>query len=327
MPPWTRPKGWWWSSLSDSLARTRVPVSSWMRNWAESRMYWTAAPDGRGSIRVGASSVTHPAYERGEHLVGRLEMRAVPAGNDEPLDRSADERLHAVELVERAVRVVGALHQQHGAGDALRVGLQAPVAEGGIEPDVAPAVEGGRGIVVVTGHPLAQLPAVEGLTRLADGRDRDVLDHHVRGEQRDARHRVLAGMDERDRTAVTVTDEDGPRGVEPREHLGQDLEGLLVEERRGPGARRRLGAPVAVAGEGEHPPARRRLQGLRELAPQADRSEPLVQEHERALAPVARQFDRLQPAPGDGQRPVDDRAGHAVTTSPGHGVSYSRATG
>src|SRR4051794_6828364 len=136
MPPWTRPKGWWWSSLSANRARTRVPVSSWMRNRVESRMYSTAAPEGRGSISVGTSSLTHPAYERGEHHVGPPEMRAVPAAHDEPLDRSADARLDAVELLERAVRVAGPLHQQHGAGDALRVGLQAPGAEGRIEPDV-----------------------------------------------------------------------------------------------------------------------------------------------------------------------------------------------
>src|SRR4051794_11164952 len=120
-------------------------------------MYSTAAPDGRGSISAGVSSVTRPADERGDDLVARLEVRAVAARDDEPLHGAAHLRLDPVELGERAVGAVRALDQQHRAGDALGFVLQAPVAEGGIEPDVAPAVERGVGIVVVAGHPLPQL--------------------------------------------------------------------------------------------------------------------------------------------------------------------------
>src|SRR4051794_22964851 len=112
-------------------------------------MYSTAAPDGSGSISVGVSSVTRPAYERGDDLAGCLEMRAVAARDDEPLHGPAHLRLDAVELVERAVRIVRALDQERRGADPPGLVLQAPVAKGGIEPDVAPAVERGVGIVVV----------------------------------------------------------------------------------------------------------------------------------------------------------------------------------
>ena len=46
------------------------------------------------------------------------------------------------------------------------------------------------------------------------------------------------------------------------------------------GAARRVRAAVAEAREGDHAPAGRLAQGLREVAPQPDRAEPLVQEHE-----------------------------------------------
>src|SRR3954452_19867583 len=171
-------------------------------------MYSTAAPDGRGSISVGVSSVTRPAYERGDPLAARLEMWAVAAMDDEPLDGAARLRLDPVELGERAVGIVRALDQEHRAADALGFVLQAPVAEGRIEPDVAPAVERGVGIVVVARHPLAQLAAVVGVARLPDGGHRDVLDHHVRREECDPSHGVVGGVDERDRAAVAVADEE-----------------------------------------------------------------------------------------------------------------------
>src|SRR3954470_23332980 len=99
-------------------------------------MYSTAAPEGRGSIGAEVSSVTRPAYECGDDLAAHLEMGTVAAGHDEPLHRPAHLRLDPVELVERAVGIVRALDQEHRTADALGFVLQAPVAEGGIEPDV-----------------------------------------------------------------------------------------------------------------------------------------------------------------------------------------------
>src|SRR3954447_1982798 len=170
-------------------------------------MYSRAAPDGRGSISAGVSSVPRPAYERVDDRGGRLEMRAVATRQHEPLDGPADLRLDPVELVERAVGIVRALDQEHRAGDPLGVGLEAPVAEARIEPDVAPPVERRVRIVVMAGHPLPELPPRIRPARLADGSHRDVLDDHVRREQRDAGDRMMSGVDERDRAAVAVADE------------------------------------------------------------------------------------------------------------------------
>src|SRR3954447_11334293 len=136
-------------------------------------MYSRAAPEGRGSISVGVSSVTRPAYERVDDRGGRLEMRAVATRQHEPLDGPADLRLDPVELVERPVGIVRALDQEHRAGDPLGVGLEAPAAEAGIEPDVAPPVERRVRIVVMAGHPLAPGPAGPGRARPAGGSQPD----------------------------------------------------------------------------------------------------------------------------------------------------------
>src|SRR3954451_9392267 len=119
-------------------------------------MYSTAAPEGRGSISAGMSSAPRKADARVDERGGRLEMRAVATRHHEPLDGPADLRLDPVELVERAVRIVRALDQEHRAGDSLGFGPETPVAEARIEPDVAPAVERRVRIVVMAGHPLAK---------------------------------------------------------------------------------------------------------------------------------------------------------------------------
>src|SRR3954452_10253342 len=227
-------------------------------------MYSRAAPDGRGSISAGVSSVTRPAYERVDDRGGRLEMRAVATRQHEPLDGPADLRLDPVELVERAVGLDRALDPEHGAGDPLGVKLEAPVAEAGIEPDVAPPVERRVRIVVMAGHPLAKGPAVIGLARPADGSHRDLLDDRGGRERRDAGQPMASGVDEGDRAAVAVADEERPGSIELREHRGQDLERLLVEERRGARERRGVGASVTEARERDHTAAGRSVERPRE---------------------------------------------------------------
>src|SRR5439155_1063838 len=103
--------------------------------------------------KIGSATTSTSATVTGRRKsAGLLEVRAVAAGHDEALDGPAHARLDALELVERPVRVVGALDEQRRRIDALGVGLEAPAAERGIEPDVAPAPEGGVGVVVVAGH-------------------------------------------------------------------------------------------------------------------------------------------------------------------------------
>ena len=139
---------------------------------------------------------------------------------------------------------------------------------------------------------------------------------------RDAGDVVVGGVDQRDRGAVAVADEDRLGRVELREHLRQHVERLGVEERDGARLGRRLRAAVAEAREGEHAPARRLLQRLGEPAPQADRPEPLVQQDERAPIGVAGELEGLEAAVGDAD------AAHAagVMTAASSGSVYSRAT-
>ena len=250
---------------------------------------------GRHPVRAHASQSLIAASTS----LGRLEVRAVAAGQLEPRHGPAHARLDAVELLERAVGVVHALDEERRAGHALGVGLEAPVAERRVQPDVAPAPERGVDVVVVAGHPLAQAALGVALASDPDLRDRDLLDEHVRREQRDAGHRVLPGVDERDRGAVAVADQDRLGRVELGEHLGQHLERLLVEERRRPGAGRGLRAPVPEARERDHAPTGRLVQPRGEVAPEADRAEPFVQQDERSPPVVARPLGRLQPAPRD----------------------------
>src|SRR5581483_11733351 len=96
-----------------------------------------------------ATSLGDQVRDRREHLVRMLEMRRVPAGDVQSSDRAAQAALDRVELGHRPVGVVLALDEQrrraHRAGGVLDV----PRAELGVEPDVAPAVEGGVDVAVM----------------------------------------------------------------------------------------------------------------------------------------------------------------------------------
>src|SRR3954454_23479370 len=94
----------------------------------------------------------------------------------------------------------------------------------------------------------------------------------------------------------------GPGASSCAKDRGQDLERLLVEERRGAGERRRLGASVTEARERDHTAAGRSVERPREAAPERDGPEPFVQQHERAPVRVAPQLGGFEPAPGDGER-------------------------
>src|SRR3954453_15264585 len=144
MPPCTTPNGWWWDSLSDMLARTRSPLSSWILKSDERGISSIIAPEGMSSTMGSVTSLTLRQF-CGEALDGRhdrlgpLEVRAVAARHDEALRRARHAGLDAVELVERSVRVVGALDEQQRGVHALGLGLERPRPEGGVQPHVAPA--------------------------------------------------------------------------------------------------------------------------------------------------------------------------------------------
>jgi len=59
---------------------------------------------------------------------------------------------------------------------------------------------------------------------------------------------------------------------------------------------------VTEARERDDAPARRGVERAWEAAPEGDRPEPFVQQHERAAVRVALQLGGFEPAPGDGER-------------------------
>ena len=103
----------------------------------------------------------------------------------------------------------------------------------------------------------------------------------------------MRGVDEGDRAAVAVPDQDRLRRVQPVEHGGEDVERLLVEEGRGPRGGGRLRPAVAEPRERDEAPAGRLGERVREAAPEADRAEPLVQEDEGPQVRVTLQIEHL----------------------------------
>jgi hypothetical protein len=160
-------------------------------------------------------------------------------------------------------------------------------------------VEGRVGVVVVAGHAVAQLALLELAQRVADRRDHRLLQEDMRRHEDEPADRVAGGVDERDRSSVAVADEQGLGRVELREHRGQDIVGLLVEEGRRARRARRVRPAVAEAREGDHAPPGGLVQRSREVAPQADRAEPLVQEHHGAPRAVAPEVGDLDVEPVD----------------------------
>ena len=87
----------------------------------------------------------------------------------------------------------------------------------GIEPHVVPAEERGVGVPVVARQPLAQVAGVVRLAGCADLREADLLDEHVRRDRDDSGNCVMGGVDQRDRRAVAVADQDWLVEVQARE--------------------------------------------------------------------------------------------------------------
>src|SRR5664279_1651528 len=184
---------------------------------------------------------------------GLVAMRRVSAIGDLKQAGFRQSPGNGADLRHRPVLVVRALHGEHRARDRLDLALDVPVTEFGREPGVVPASEGRVGVGVVAGQAGAQVALLEGVTRLVDAGDRDVLDEEVRRDGDDAGYRVARRVQQRDRAAVAVPEEprrgDADRGEEGR----QDLVGLAVHEVGGPALVAWLGrrAAIAVAREDE----------------------------------------------------------------------------
>src|SRR4051794_17546965 len=95
---------------------------------------------------------------------------------------------------------------------------------------------------------------------------------------------MLGGMDQGDRRAVAVPDEDRALDGELTQDLREDLAGLLVHEARRARAGRRVGVPVAEAGERHDAAAGAMREIGGERPPEAHGTQALVEEDERRLA-------------------------------------------
>src|SRR2546421_3671105 len=92
-------------------------------------------------------------------------MRRMAARHHEAPDRAA--HLDAIKLVQRAVRVLGALDEQRGRRDALGLLLEAPRAESRIQPDAAPTPDGGVGVVVMSRPMRSRSPSASNALRVS----------------------------------------------------------------------------------------------------------------------------------------------------------------
>ena len=194
----------------------------------------------------------------------------------------------------------------------------------GIEPDVAPVVERDVRIVVVTRQSLAQVRRLEAFAGLANRLERHVLDDDVRRHEDETAYRARCRVDQPDRRAVTVSDENGLVRVEQAEDLRKDDERLLVEERRRTRCGRWIRPPMPEPREDDDTARGRALQRFRESPPGADRPEPLVQENEWALVRGPGKLGSLEASAVDLEVERDPRA---HVTSPRSALRRRRDSG
>src|SRR5260221_3400436 len=226
----------------------------------------------------------------------------------QPLEASGHAAHDGVDLGQRAVFVIGALDRQHRAAHAGQNALDVPGAKVRMKPDVVPAAEGAVDIGVIAREAPPQVGRVISRPRRRDAGGGRVLDEDVRRLEDDGVHRPTpaAGMDERDRRAVAVADQDRILEAKRRPQLRQRLERLGVHVVDAVGRAERIGAAIAVA-RIDHGRASRRLRQLRrEVAPQRHRAQPLMQKEQRRRAAAAVDALVFQAMPAGGEE------GHAI---------------
>jgi hypothetical protein len=272
-------------------------------------------------IVLGAAIVSRAVVQPGdearhglEHGRGLVAMRCMAAAVEaEQLDRAADLLRDGVDLRHGAVLVVEALDREHRAGDARQVLLDVPRAEFRVQPDVVPAAERRLGVGVMARQALAQVGGLERGLRAGNARHAQVLDEDMRGHDHEASHAVPgAGVDQRDRAAVAVPDQDRLAHLERVEHARQRLERLVVHVAHRARRAQDVGVAVAQARVDDHRAARR-LRGLaRKVAPHRDGAETFVQEHQRGrVAARAGESLDFQLVASDGDGGEDGRLGQA----------------
>ena len=238
---------------------------------------------GLPGVRHSGGDAVDEAGDGSEHRLGLIPVRRVAAVLEFQQFDVGDLRADATHLLHRSVLVVRALDRQHRARDLRQSFLDVPAAELRREPDPVPAQERRVGVGMMARESGAQVSRFVRRFRSGDARDRDVLDHHVRRQRDDGGHGSGrgAGVDQCDRAAVAVPDQDRSGDRKPVEEIRQRDERLVVHVANGPGLRERIRISVAVARIDD----RIAMRGLRnpvgKVLPPRDRPQSLVQEDER----------------------------------------------
>ena len=128
---------------------------------------------------------------------------------------------------------------------------------------------------------LRQIAALERLLRRDDALDADVLDEHVRRHRHQSPQRVTrTGIDQRNRRAVAVADQDRALYAELEQELGQTLQCLALHEVDTVRPLQHLRLAMAIARVDDRGQTGRVAYALGKIAPLADRAQTLVQEHQ-----------------------------------------------
>src|SRR5579885_454946 len=177
-------------------------------------------------------------------------------------------RGNAVELVQGAVLVLEALDEQHRCADREEERLDAPVAEVGIQPGLAPAPEDAVSVGVMAGKLLAKARRPVAARHRGDAFDRALLDMDMGRLEDEARDLpgMARGGDQSDGGAVAVAEQMGGAYPERRHDGGQQV-GLPMKVVGPKAGGRRVGAPMTGTGPGDDLPARRSRKPPGEISP------------------------------------------------------------
>src|SRR5438552_13946962 len=212
--------------------RSRRPCAS---RWRSRARHETASTTVRWSSRTGSTRLQDQSRnkggDRGQRGLRLVAMRRVAAVvKNDALDRAGDPALDGIELRERPILVVASLNEQDRTAYAIQAGFDIPLPELGRKPDIVPAKKSRIDLVVIAGELLPQTCRRVSLLRPPDACDRHVLDKDMRRERDERAHRpyLRAGMDERDRRAVAVTDQHRVGDVELVQQRGERDERFVV---------------------------------------------------------------------------------------------------
>lgn len=127
-------------------------------------------------------------------------------------------------LGHRPVLIAETLNDENWTGDARQVFFDVPTAKIGMKPDVVPAPERPGGIAVMAGEFFGEIRGFELYFGLGYALDAEILDEDVRSQQHQAAHAVVnAGVNQRDRGAIAVSDQNRCFKVELGQEFGEEL--------------------------------------------------------------------------------------------------------